>query len=237
LMLYTSSPGKFTQKYVRWGEKQPVLIKRGTRKGETVIGYHNLESNSNRDPWYALSDAILPSHLLLIRFIDVRHFDLLSEQEILTDQTACLLYPFRSDGTRGPDLSDYIPFWVYANSIIFLISKELYGMRMGGAALQLYTKAFTDMPVFDLSKFRVPPNFNYAQIVDVKKIQDEMASRSRMDFDLEVLKLMGISNPEQLLPKLYEAMSFIVDDRLVKGKRYAQRMTSETNEESSDYEN
>jgi hypothetical protein len=41
-------------KYIEAGEREKVVIRSGGRKDETVIGYHNLETLSNRKEWWTL---------------------------------------------------------------------------------------------------------------------------------------------------------------------------------------
>ena len=221
LVLYTKTPGQITKTYIEWGEKAPVKITKGRKKGEETHGYHNLETSKARDPWYSISREIKPTYVLLVRFVLNRHFDVLSKQKILTDQTQNLLYPKKSidPGSHSTEFENSVLIWSYSNSVIFFITKELYGMRMGGAVLQLYTEVFCKMPVPDLSKLVIPHNYEPLDIVDVKTIHREVQTPNRRNFDIMILKSLGLEDAESLIDELYAELIEMVDDRLMKGKR------------------
>lgn len=55
--------GTNTLKYIEYGENAKISIKRGSKQGQTIKGYHKLETTKNRQMWYDLGQEFIP-HLI-----------------------------------------------------------------------------------------------------------------------------------------------------------------------------
>ncbi|MHA2239863.1 MAG: Eco57I restriction-modification methylase domain-containing protein, partial [Candidatus Hodarchaeales archaeon] len=77
--------GKFALEYVKWGEKQPVVVKQGKKMGGEVIGFHNLSSLNQRPIWYSLTEYFAPILLWTKSYHD-KPSCLLNQALILPDQ-------------------------------------------------------------------------------------------------------------------------------------------------------
>ncbi|MCS7144615.1 MAG: BREX-1 system adenine-specific DNA-methyltransferase PglX [Archaeoglobaceae archaeon] len=218
LVLYTDNPGLFTKKYIQWGESKEIEIKKGVNKGKKVVGYHKLETLRNRSPWYSLTGTLKPTNLILIKFNQERHFELLSLSPILADHTCDLLY-LRKDG----NLRNYTNLWLYLNSTVFYLTKEMYGMRMGGGGgvLQMLTNFFENIPVPDLSTLKI--DFDAEKLMKRKPLPyyEEIKQPDRKELDKAVLKAMGFPEKEldKLVEELHKAFVEVVEDRLIKADR------------------
>jgi len=188
-----------------------VTIKKGSEKGKTVIGYHKLETIKNRTPWYSLKNELTPTHVLLIRFVQMRHFEVFLTSKSLADQTANLLY------LKNAEKNDYLRLWCYLNSTIFYLTKEIFGMRMGGGVLQLYTDAFLNLPVPNLKKIEI--HFEASRLFDRKPLpyNDEIRQPDRKELDMS----LGFMDNEldKLVDELHRAFVEVVENRLIKAGR------------------
>jgi hypothetical protein len=219
LMLYTNKPKTFTKKYIQYGEQKPVIVKKGKNKGKVIKGINNLPTLVNRNPWYSFRSEIKPANVLLIRFIQKRHFDLISFDPILTDQTANLAYPKSTDATNPLDSA--LRLWLYCNSSFFILTKEMYGMRMGGGGgvLQLYTEAFQSLPVIDLSKIVIPKDYDIWEINPITNIFEELKMPYRERLDRLIAKSIDSNLSDDFISELHTALKEAVEDRLVKSER------------------
>ncbi|MEM4546928.1 MAG: DNA methyltransferase [Nitrososphaerota archaeon] len=222
LVLYTNAPGPYTKKYIEYGESKEVVIKKGQHKGKRVIGYHNLETTKNRSPWYSLKGELKPTHIFLIKFNQERHFDLLTKKPSVADHTTDLLY-LKQNAT----LSNYINLWLYLNSTVFYLTKEMYGMRMGGGGgvLQMLTNFFEELPVPDLRNLKI--EFDANKLMSRKPLlyYEEIKQPDRKELDKAVLRALGFPENELdgLVDELHRAFVEVVEDRLIKAKRPLQR--------------
>ncbi|MEM4292871.1 MAG: DNA methyltransferase, partial [Thermoplasmata archaeon] len=222
LVLYTDEPGPYTMKYIRYGESKEVVIKKGQHRGKKVVGYHRLETTKNRTPWYALTGELKPTYLFLIRFNQERHFTLLSKKPSLSDQTENLVYLKQNAG-----FSDYLNLWLYLNSTVFYLTKEIYGMRMGGGGgvLQCYTELFEELPTPNLAILKI--NFDPDKLLNRKPFpyHEEIKQHDRKELDRAVLKALGFPEKEldNLVEELHKAFVEVVEDRLIKANRPLRR--------------
>jgi len=217
LMLYTDKPKTFTKKYIQYGEQKKVLIKKGKDKGKVIEGVNHLATLSNRHPWYSFQSEIRPAHVLLIRFIQRRHFDLLSADPILTDQTANLAYPRFANTTNNFDAA--LRLWLYCNSSFCILTKEMYGMRMGGGVLQLYTEAFEGLPVIDLNRIEIPKSYDILEINPIKDIFEELGLVFRKRLDSLIARSVYENSSDELISELHSALKEAIEDRLMKSSR------------------
>jgi len=207
----TSKPGKHSLKYIKWGEKHEVVIKRGRDKDKRIIGYNNLSSTKAHKPnWYNVSD-LKPAHIISYKFIKERHFTPYSNIPILADHTCDMVYSKR--------ISDKL-LWIYINSTILYLIKELYGMRMGGggAPLQILTGIYKNLPCFDLNNLKETEDKIELLNRNVLPFKEELKNENRRKLDIYILEAMGFKEPEKLIEKLYESYVEVVNDRIVKGK-------------------
>mgnify|MGYP001131210733 CR=1 FL=1 len=205
-----TKPGVYSMKYIKWGEKQQITVKKGKKKGSIIRGYHNLTTTKAHRPyWFNIPD-VEPSHIIPNRFIHERHFTSFSRNKVLASDACALVYPKRNKA---------INFWLYMNSTIFYLTEELYGMRMGGGSLEILAGEYENFPAFDLQNFNADDGL--VSLLDRKplKYDEESKNPQRRNLDLFILKTMGFDNPEKLLDDMYVAFVEVVEDRLVKGGR------------------
>ena len=210
LCLYTESPGRFTMKYINWGEKKTVQV-RGKNKTWTVKGYHKLETLKNKRPWFKLSD-LKPSHILLLKSVMDRLYTPYSRIATVCDQR---LYILNSKNTK---INSQM-LGIYLNSTVFLTTVELFCRRLGGGASDMSVDDFEIISVPDLSKLTFDSKLDDLLSREPLRYFDEIKQEYRKTMDIAVLKAIGFDNPEKILPDLYNAFIEVVEDRLVKADR------------------
>ena len=195
LCLYTSDPGKFTHKYIGWGESKD---------------FHKRPTCKVRRPWYKLPD-LQPSYILLQLLFMSRFFFGLSSEPIVCDNVLCCVYPKCNITT----------FWLYINSSIFFLTAELYGARMGGGALKLQVNYYEQMPVPNLITLNI--QFPAEKLVGRSPLpyDEEVKQPDRRELDRAVLRALGFPEDEldKLVDELHKAFVWVVEDRLVKAGR------------------
>jgi type II restriction/modification system DNA methylase subunit YeeA len=201
------NPGRYSKQYIKWGESVTVEVKKGTNKGRKVQGYNNLRSVKQHKPfWYSVSN-LNPATIVSFKFINERHFVPICPDGVLADHTCDLIYPKRELEKK---------LWLYMNSSLFFLTKELYGLRMGGGVLQVLTEEFKQIPVADITTL----NLTHDSIAALQRkplpIFSELEQQDRKDFDLTVLRMLRFRNPDTLLYELLSALKEVVEDRLVK---------------------
>ncbi len=215
LCLYTQNPGKFTEKYIKWGEQQIVEVK---NKNKKVKGYNNLETTKNRRPWYKLPD-LKPANVILPGFMMERLFIPFSLEPVVCDATFYTTY------YKNPE-----KLWLYLNSTIFLMTIELFCRRLGGAASEIKVEDYEEMPIPDLNSIKI--EFDYQKLLKRKTLPyyEEVKQEDRKELDKAILKALGFENPDALLPELYASFLRLVEDRLIKADRPLRR---ENNDEDN----
>ncbi|MBM3898411.1 MAG: class I SAM-dependent DNA methyltransferase [Thaumarchaeota archaeon] len=200
-------PGKYSKQYVIWGQNAIIKIKKGISKGKEVRGYHNLSSTKGHRPYWFNVSNLGPAPLISFKFIGERHFTPIRPDGVLADHTCDLIYP-----AKGLERK----LWIYMNSSLFFLSKELQGLRMGGGALQILTEEFGETPVADISNL----NPNHGSVDALKRrplpLFEELNREDRIEFDLMVLRSLGFEKPEVLVQELRRALLEVVEDRLIK---------------------
>jgi hypothetical protein len=203
LCLYTKNPGKFTYKYIEWGVKQ---------------GFHKKPTCKSRNPWFKLPD-LEPAHLLFPMFLMARFFFGFASQPVICDAALYAVYPEHNKTN----------FWLYINSSIFYLTVELYGMRMGGGALQLKVNFYEDMPVPNLKELNV--SFPVEKLLRRTPLPyyDEVKQPDRRELDKAVLRALGFPEHEldTLVDELHKAFVWVVEDRLIKAGRPLQGLEEE----------
>jgi len=199
LCLYTENPGEFTKKYIEWGEKQPVRIR---RRNEIVIGYNNVPSVKGRKKWYFLN-KLEPTNIISTLFIKDRFFIPYSNKAIICNEN---LYTLKSK---------YKDIIYYLNSTIFYMTMELYLRRLGGGGGvgEISVDDYKNMPVPDLDKLDLS-GLDFSFDRKVKKYFEEVNMEDRKKLDKEILKRMGLE--DILLEEFYKEFIELVDDRLIK---------------------
>jgi hypothetical protein len=222
LCLFTASPGKFTSKYIKWGENQTVQV-RAKNRTWTVKGYNNLETLKVKKPWFKLAD-LEPSRVLLMKSLMDRLYNPYSETPIVCDQRLYILN-VRSARTNPKALA------MYLNSVVFLLTIELFCRRLGGGASDMSVDDYRIIPVPDLEKLKIDYDPDELLKREPQKYLDEIKQKDRVALDTAVLKAMGFSDYDKLLSELYSAFIEVVEDRLVKADRVARQTEEEKEEE------
>ena len=211
-------PGKYSKQYISWGENVIIEIKKGTDKGKKVKGYNSLSTTKAHRPFWFNVSSIGPAPIMSFKFIGERHFAPIRSNGVLADHTCDLVYPKKGHERR---------LWIYMNSALFFFTKELYGLRMGGGALQMLTEEFEEIPVADVTKL----NLNYDSIDALKRkplpLSDELDQEDRKEFDFVVLKSLGFEKPDALVHELKKALIEVIEDRLVKANLLRDRRVQE----------
>jgi len=204
-----SQPGSYSRRYIKWGEGHVIEIQKGTKKGRKVKGYNNLSSVKSHRPFWFNIPNLEPAPIVSFKFIRLRHFTPISHEPILADHTCDLVYPRKEFK---------IALWAYLNSTIFYLTKELYGLRMGGGggALQMLTGDYANIPCINIPKISI--NDKDLTILGRKPstVREELRCPDRRELDSLILSAMGFQNPEQIRGELYDAFLEVVDDRLAK---------------------
>ena len=202
-----NKPGNFSRRYIKWGERQTAEIKRGKDAGKNVIGYNNLTSTqSHRPNWFNIQN-LDAAPIIANKFIFERHFVSLCPTKVLADHTCDLVYPSNIDETT---------LWLTMNSTIFLLVKELYGLRMGGAALQILTEEFGEYPFPNLENFHYDEKLKKSFEREPLRYDEELKNVQRMELDRALAEHLGISAD---MVEIYNAFLEAVQDRLVKSGR------------------
>lgn len=206
LCLNTEKPGKFTNRYIMWGEQKETEVK---GKNKTVKGYNRLESTKNRKPWFKLPD-LNPSKIVVSKSQMDTIFIPYSKVPIITADRFYTLNVKNIDNT-----------WLYLNSTFFLIVIELFARRLGGGggALDIMVNDYDMMSVPDLNNIEL--DFNAAQLLarTPKIYYQEVKEKSRTELDVAVAKAMGLNDPEEIVEHLHEEYVEVVEDRLIKADR------------------
>lgn len=221
LVLYTDSPGPFTSKYIEEGERKEVEVKKGSKKGKKIVGYNNLETTRSRKPWFSLRNELAPTHLILVKFVQKRHFEVFSRKPILSSNIANQLYLKNCPEDPSEAQRKYLSLWLYLNSTLFYLTKEIFGMRMGGGVLCVPTKLFANLPVPDLEKLRI--DFDAEKLMNRKPLPyyEEVKQPDRKELDKAVLRALGFPEKDidKLVDELHKAFVEVVEDRLIKADR------------------
>ncbi|MEM0350053.1 MAG: DNA methyltransferase [Candidatus Caldarchaeum sp.] len=194
LCLYTTNPGKYTRKYIRWGEQQ---------------GYHQRPTCRARNPWWKLPE-FKPAHVLLpMSWMDTIYIPY-SEKPVICDARLYALYS-----------KDSLNLWKYLNSTLFLLTVELFCRRLGGGATDIKVEDYDDIPVPNLSKLEIEFSVEILASIIPLKYNDEVKRRERKISDKAVLKALGFPEKEldKFVDELHKAFVWVVEDRLIKSGR------------------
>ena len=204
-------PGPHSALYIRWGEEKTIEVTKGKDAGKKLKGYHKLSSTIGHRPFWFNVPELPPARVISHKFFHDRHFVSFSPASVLADHTCDLIYPRVIDGRT---------LWLAMNSTIFYLAKELFGLRMGGAALQILTGDYNEIPIPDLRPIRFDDTLATSFDRKPLRYRDELEQSDRKELDLTLLTAMGFSEPRKLLPQIYEAFVEVVGDRLIKAGRH-----------------
>jgi len=197
-------PGPQSILYIKYAENKEFPIKKGTKKGIFVRGIQNLRSVfSNTPNWYNLR-KLKPTDLLSNEVINERHFTTSSKFHIFASDMFVMIYP------KGVDTRT---IWLYMNSTIFYMTKELMGKRMGGGALKIQVEDYEYMPVPDLRIFNFPSGEFFNR--KLKTYQEEISMEDRRSVDSLILKAMDLGNEH--IADIYKEYVELIQDRIIKG--------------------
>lgn len=200
-------PGAYSKRYIKWGENLVIEIEKGTAKGKKTRGYNSLSTTKAHRPFWFNVPNLEPAPIISFKFVGVRHFLPISSTPVLADHTCDLIYPKKNLEK---------PLWVYLNSTVFYLTKELYGLRMGAGALQLLTGDYSELPCFSISDIMASDGASKMPNREPLPISEELEKSDRRNLDLMVLRSMDFENPERTLVELYKAFLAAVEDRLIK---------------------
>ncbi|MGC9124666.1 MAG: Eco57I restriction-modification methylase domain-containing protein [Caldisericaceae bacterium] len=191
LCLYTTSPGRFTRKYIKWGEQQR---------------YHLGATCKSRNPWWALPE-IKPAHILLPEFWLATIYIPYSEQAIICSRVFYLLRPKNLN---------ILEAWKYLNSTLFFLSVEMFTRRLCGGPTDTSVRDFENIPVPDLSNLRIDFPPEVLASIRPLKYRNEVKRKERAMLDKAVLRALGFeeSKIDELVEELHKAFVETVDDRL-----------------------
>ena len=192
MCLYTKNPGKFTRKYIYYGEQKRFNLKPSTK---------------NRRPWFFINQAKPTKLLITVNQMD-RLFNPFIETEILVDKMFYLVYPRNKE--------EYYKLFILLNSTIFFTISELYGWRMGGGILTNTVEGYENIPFFDFNKIdfsKIKTLLNREVEVYFKEVKME----DRKKLDEQLFKEMGIEKLS--LDEFYKEFNELVEDRLIKADR------------------
>ncbi|MDW8044107.1 MAG: hypothetical protein RMJ30_07755, partial [Nitrososphaerota archaeon] len=204
LCLHTKNPGEYTKKYIEWGEKY-----KHRDDDKEYNGFHEHPTCRSRSPWYALP-SLEPSRILLPMHFDKRLFFAISSKPVLCDAALYMVYT--------KTMVSYEKLFLYMNSTVFLITLELYGMRMGEGDLQIKVNFYEDIPVPDLRKLSI--EFDIKRFLSRAPLPyyEEIKQQDRFELDRAVLRALGFNEKEldRLVDELHKAFVEVVEDRLIK---------------------
>jgi len=134
--------GTLCEKYLRWGERVPIVIKQGRFKGKTVKGVQNLQFFKNRRPWWSIPSAMLaPAEVALVKLAGPVHKLAWLDPPAAIDQSFYGLAA--AESVIG--VASLCCTWT-------VLAKEIHGRRaMGGGGLQMGTLDLRRMPIISPS--------------------------------------------------------------------------------------
>jgi hypothetical protein len=204
LVLYTRNPGKFTTKYIRWGERQ---------------GYNERPTCKARRPWYVIPELEPANILLPMSWMSMIYIPYCNEK-ILCDAR---LYAANTENNISPR-----KLWFYLNSTLFYITVELLCRRLGGGATDIKVEDYEMMPIPDFSDININLGENILRRPP-KPYYDEVKEPDRRELDKAVLRALGFPEHEldALVDELHKAFVWVVEDRLIKAGRPLQGLEEE----------
>jgi hypothetical protein len=210
LVLYTRNPGKFTTKYIRWGESQ---------------GYNERPTCKARRPWYVIPELEPANILLPMSWMSMIYIPYCNEK-VLCDAR---LYAVNTENNISPR-----KLWLYLNSTLFYITVELLCRRLGGGATDIKVEDYEMIPTPDFSDI----NFNLGENIlrrPPKPYYDEVKEPDRRELDKAVLRALGFPEHEldTLVDELHKAFVWVVEDRLIKAGRPLQGLEEEEDGEDN----
>ena len=111
--------------YIEWGENVWVEIKQGSQKGKKIRGFHRLATLKGRKQWWDLGNQKLPKAVWQ-KSVDTRHIQSGILFDAFVDQRLYLISSSYSAIALG----------IVLNSILFFLSKEIFGrVNLGEGAL------------------------------------------------------------------------------------------------------
>jgi hypothetical protein len=196
LVLYTYNPGKFTTKYIRWGERQ---------------GYNERPTCKARRPWYVIPELEPANILLPMSWMSMIYIPYCNEK-VLCDAR---LYAANTENNISPR-----KLWLYLNSTLFYITVELLCRRLGGGATDIKVEDYEMMPIPDFSDININLGENILRRPP-KPYYDEVKEPDRRELDKAVLRALGFPEHEldTLVDDLHKAFVWVVEDRLIKAGR------------------
>ena len=179
--------GKNVLKYIEWGERTKIVLKRGKTKGEEVIGYQNVPSLKDKKIWYAYSESS-PAPILFPKSFWDKYNIYLNDCAQATDN----IYEVTPKSNK-----DIQVLLAYLNSSINAFFMEVRGTIPGGRDLALMLYDVQKLPVLDPAKLSAEEKtklihaFN-SLLNSQEHKKDELPARNKLD--QIVFEILGITD-------------------------------------------
>jgi len=206
-------------RYINWGEKARVVIKRGSKKGVEIRGFQNIESVKGRNPWWALNE-VRPKYITGSAFNDRFHV-IFNEDKLCIDKVMYGITPKRND--KNLELGAFL------NSSVYALFLQVFGqIGLGEGALFVTIDDLLKIPtiipkcdskvLLDLGKREIRSFFEECKIDSAKPIRDQepepLPDRKKID-DL-IFEELGLEMHER--KEVYWAICELVKNRLEKAE-------------------
>lgn len=214
----------FALNYINYGENTLRTIKQGKNKGNTIIGFNNIESVKNRLLWYSIANRE-PAPIWWIIAHNDRSIAFKNKDNIPSDNFFEII----------PKKKDYIePIYLYLNSTIMTLFRELYGRsNFGGGVLKtqkpdlqksfiLHPELFTVnlMSIKDFGKIKAQSIFVECGIDPESPIpieeQEPKPIAHRAVLDKIIFDALDLTEEERT--EVYRAVCRLVWDRISKAR-------------------
>lgn len=222
------------QAYVRYGERAPIEVKRGTGKGKIVQGVPSLRTVKGRSPWWWLGKWP-PAKIVLPMFERGRKYAFWNSANTVVDNALYFVLPKSKTNT--------LALFLALNSTFFALVKEVLARPPeggGGGPLQIKVYDYEAMPIPPLSP---PPSLDEELLGTfmtrtIPDFWEEVGLRppdfrglptpppDRRELDNHVFKLLGLTRAER--EEVYRETAKLVWERIALAKSNRRRKSGAT---------
>ncbi|MFX1538475.1 MAG: class I SAM-dependent DNA methyltransferase, partial [Promethearchaeota archaeon] len=204
-------------KYIKHGENKPIKITRGSMKGKTVIGYHNIPSfKRKKELWYSIRQR-KPAPIIVPDLMWERNFAAWNKAKAFAIHAFYEISPNNQANTR-------ILLGILNSSLITFF-EEVWGRKaLGEGAIRMMASEWLSLPILDLNKtsLKLKKRIEQAYLKLAKSIREKKEpneeEKARSQLDDAVFSAIGISITER--QQIYEAIKKLKSRR--KRRRNAQ---------------
>jgi len=195
-------------KYIEHGETVPIQIRLGSKKGETVKGYHNLLTLQSRKNWYDIGHRE-PAPILSPYMVRERCFFTWNQANAYALNVFHEIHPFSSE--------DSLILLGILNSSLTTFFVELQGRLYGKGLLKLETYEIQGLPLINpLSinkKIRKQIENTFLKLCDMQRKGDEKGEEeAKKELDGAVFGALGLTEDER--KQVYEGLEALRRMRL-----------------------